>query len=148
MRTPGFSNLRIFPWSGSLENSNLEAVYTVTEQTTFNHLIEIRNNIGIYLPVYFFFPIRISLQNTVFPIFVGSLPKLQKELSQINTNLNAREKLKINEIPYFITVSEEDVEDYESSHEGVELFWVAYSYCLLEKLVNRALEAKFPVFIY
>ena len=46
-------------FAAGVDEGNIEEIYKGTQQTRFNHLIEIRNNIGIYLPTFFFFPLLV-----------------------------------------------------------------------------------------
>ena len=135
-------------YATSLDQGNLEAIYTGIEQTRFNHLIEIRNSIGIYLPVFLMFPLRISIKQHALPIFVGSTVKLQIELAEIEINLQAKSKVKLGEIKEKFEAGEEDLEDYEAAHEGGEHFWPSFSWNLLDSVVKRSLQHKTPIFIF
>jgi hypothetical protein len=135
-------------YTSALDHSSLEAIYMGMEQTRFNHLIEIRNNIGIYLPVFFFFPLRIAIKQNALPIFVGSSVKLATELAEIQTTLKPNEKVKLGDFPQNFEANEEDVEDYEADHEGVENFWACFNYIVLDSLVKKSLQEKLPIFIF
>lgn len=132
----------------ALDQSNLDNIFMGIEQTRFNHLVEIHNNVGIYLPVFFFFPLRISIKQNALPIFVGSSVKLQVELREINKTLKAHDNIDIGQIGNKFVASEEDMEDYEASHEGTENFWPSFSYIVMEALVKKSLEVKLPIFIF
>ena len=135
-------------YSASLDQNNLEAIYRGTEQTRFNHLIEIHSNIGVYLPVYFFFPMRIAIEQNVMPVFVGSAPKLYSELEQLDQSLHAHDHVDLGKIPENFVAHEENLEDYEADYEGVINFWSIFTYLILESLVKKSLDSQMPLFIY
>lgn len=135
-------------FGASIDKGNIELIYKGTEQTRFNHLIEIRNNIGVYLPVFFFFPMRISLKQSVLPIFVGSAPKLYMELQELKKELKSIQDIEIEDLEDFFEASEEDLEDYEAVHEGVEQFWPSFSYIILQRLAKITIKSRMPLFIY
>ena len=135
-------------YAATQEDTNLDAVYMGQEQSCYNHLIEIHNNIGVYLPTYFFFPILISIKGQALPIFVGSGVKLYTELKQINKNLQAEQNVDLGDISPFLDAGEEDVEDYESSYEGTENFWASFDYIIMMTLLKKSLQTKLPLFIF
>ncbi len=130
------------------DSGNIEEIYRGTQQTRFNHLIEIRNNIGIYLPTFFFFPMRLAVKQNGMPIFIGSSLKLYTELQEINTSLKAQEKLQLSVSPDSFIAEEEDVEDYEASYEGLQQFWPSFSYIVLECLVKKSIQTKSPIILW
>lgn len=135
-------------YAASIDRANLEAIYMGIEQSRFNHLIEIHNNVGIYLPILFFFPMRIAIKQISLPIFVGSSIKLQSELAEIDTTLDAHAKVKLGTIKDKFEVGEEDVEDYEASYEGTENFWPSFDLLIMEHMVKHSLQQKMPVFVF
>lgn len=135
-------------YAAGLDHGNLESIYMGMEQTRFNHLIEIRNNIGIYLPVFFFFPMQIPIKQTAFPIFVGSALKLDTELQELQKSLKPHENVNIGEVKLHFEATEEDVEDYEASHEGTENFWPCFQCIILESLIKNCIQYKLPIFIF
>ncbi len=134
-------------YAASQEGILLDDVYMGQKQSCYNHLIEIRNSIGIYLPVYFFFPMMISIKQHALPIFVGSSIKLYTELKQLNKKLEADKKVDI-DITAFLDASDEDVEDYETSYDEVENFWPCFSYLTMMSLVKRGVQSKLPIFVF
>ena len=134
----------------SLDKDHLEEIYKGVEETRFNHLVGIRNSIGIYIPTFFFFPIHISLKNSPVPIFVGSSVKLAQELEVINTTLQAKKHMDVNELPIKdkFEAEEEDLEDYEADYEGMKNFWPCFTFHILEAMVKKGLEHKYPLFIF
>ena len=135
-------------YAASVDKDSIEEIYKGNQQTRFNHLIEIRNNIGIYLPVFFFFPLRIAVKQSSLPVFVGSLDKLYQELQEINLHLNAYEEVSLGTIDDNFHASEEDLEDYEADNDGIQHFWPIFNYVVLEILVQKSLKAKLPLFVY
>lgn len=135
-------------YATSLDHTNLEHVYMGMEQTCFNHLVEIRNNIGIYLPIFFMFPLQISIKQNALPIFVGSAVKLQSELNEIKKSLNPHDKVKLGDIQNNFEPTEEDMEDYEASHEGTDNFWACFGYIIFEKLVQMSIQSQLPIFVF
>lgn len=135
-------------YAAATDKGTLEAIYKGLEQTRFNHLIEIRNNMGIYIPVFFFFPFRISIKQNALPIFVGSLVKLQSELSEIQKLLTPEEKIKLGTLTDNFEADEEAIEDYEAEHEGVDHFWAGFACLILASLTKKALQRKTPLFIF
>lgn len=127
---------------------SVEALYMGQQQSRFNHLIEIRNNVGIYLPVFFFFPFQIFPKQSRLPIFVGSAVKLQIELAEIDKALNAKSKIDLGEMGTMFSATEEDVEDYEATHEGVEHFWASFAHSVLGSLVKKSIQTKLPIFVF
>jgi ribosomal protein S8 len=134
-------------YAAGLDHANLEGIYMGVEQSRFNHLIEIHNNVGIYLPAFFFFPMRIAIKQMALPIFIGSAVKLQTELAEIEKVLNAQQKVKLTITERF-EVSDEDVEDYEASYEGSENFWPSFNLLILDHLVKYSLQYKLPIFVF
>lgn len=132
----------------NLDHGSSEAIYMGTEQTRFNHLVEIRNNPGIYLPIFFLFPTQISIPQQKFPVFVGSADKLQIELAEIDKELRARERVDIGDVQLYFEASEEDMEDYEASHEGTEHFWPSFQFIILDNLIKNCIQYKLPLFIF
>ena len=135
-------------YSASLDKNNLEGIYRGTEQTRFNHLIEIHSNVGVYLPIFFFFPMRIALEQNVLPVFIGSAPKLYSELQQLNKSLQAHDHVDLGKISENFIAHDEDLEDYEADYEGVSNFWSIFTYLILESLVKKSLDSQMPLFIY
>ncbi len=135
-------------FAASIDETNIEEIYKGNQQTRFNHLIEIRNNVGIYLPVFFFFPMRIALRNDALPIFVGSTPKLYTELQELATSLKPQDKLELNITSDSFVAAEEDLEDYEATYEGMQHFWPIFSFVVLENLVKKSLQNKLPIILW
>lgn len=134
-------------YAASIDEDNLEEIYKGSQQTRFNHLIEIHSNIGVYLPVFSFFPLHIAIKNTVLPIFVGSSQKLYTELQEIKQILKPQEHVKLDMIGDNFQAGEDDLEDFEANYEGIRHFWPIYSYLVLENLIKKSVEQKLPVFI-
>lgn len=130
------------------DEGNIEEVYKGNQQTRFNHLVEIRNNMGIYLPTFFFFPQRLAVKQNGMPIFVGSSIKLLSELQEINASLKAGENLSLNMGTDSFIATEEDVEDYEATYEGMPNFWGSFAYICLEALVKKSIQHKFPIILW
>ena len=63
--------------------------------------------------------------------------KLQKE----NTALE-------DDITPFLEAEEENVEDFEFQHEGVDTFWPCFNYLVLSMLAKRSVATKSPIFIF
>lgn len=135
-------------YAASIDESNVEEIYKGNQQTRFNHLIEIRNNIGIYLPTFFFFPLRISIKQNTLPIFIGSVPKLYTELQEIGTMLKAQEKMKLNIEDRSFIAGEEDLEDYEANYEGMKHFWASFSFLIMDNLVKKSQQSKLPIILW
>lgn len=131
------------------EKRNLESVYMGKQQSSYSHLVEIRNSIGIYLPIYFFFPLHISTKNHALPIFIGSSVKLKIELEQIDKKLKAIDNTALNDdLSAFADIGEEDVEDFEFQHEGVDVFWPCFNYLIMNMLAKRSIKSKLPIFVF
>ena len=136
-------------YAAGQENRNLEAVYMGKQQSCYSHLIEIQNSIGIFLPIFFFFPLHISTKSHALPIFIGSSIKLHSELRHLNKSLKAKENTALEEeITPFLEATEEDVEDYEFQHDGVDTFWPCFNYLVLSMLAKRSVATKSPIFIF
>lgn len=135
-------------YAASIDEENIEQIYKETQQTRFNHLIEIHNNVGVYLPIFFFFPIHIARKYNSFPIFVGSSVKLACELQEIDKILKAKNSMDLGNMDDKFFASEEDIEDYEISYEDLDNFWPKFNYTILDKLIQKSLKQKLPIFIY
>lgn len=135
-------------YAASVDESNIEEIYKGNQQTRFNHLVEIRNNIGIYLPVFFFFPLRISIKQNTMPIFIGSVPKLATELQEIGASLKPQEKMKLKLEGDSFVAGEEDLEDYEADYEGVKHFWSSFSFIIMDNLIQKSLQQKLPIIFW
>lgn len=140
--------LALQEYATSIDHDNLEEIYKGNQQTRFNHLIEIRSNVGLYLPTFFFFPLHISISNHALPIFVGSAPKLYRELQEIKLHLKPEGQINLSPIGETFHAGEEELEDYEADHEGLRSFWPIFAYTIFESLVKKSLEHKLPFFIF
>ncbi|NUM33841.1 MAG: hypothetical protein HUU50_04825 [Candidatus Brocadiae bacterium] len=134
-------------YAASIDQDNLEEIYKGSQQTRFNHLIEIHNNLGVYLPVFNFFPLHIAIKNTVLPIFVGSSQKLYSEIQEIKQMLKPQEQVKLEIAGESFQAGDEDLEDFEANYEGVRHFWPIYTCLIMENLIKKSLEQKLPIFI-
>ncbi|MBI4612176.1 MAG: hypothetical protein HY720_01040 [Planctomycetes bacterium] len=130
-----------------LDEAETEAVYRGEQQTRFNHLIEIKDGVGFYLPVYFFFPIWVQTKALVYPLFVGSAPRLLEELLLVNEKLDIEKSAKLARMPDYLMADEEQIEDYEYAFGSEDNFWERFAFVLLKKLSEKSIEKKMPVII-
>lgn len=131
----------------SLDHDNIDEIYRGTQETRFNHLVQLSNHIGIYLPIFFFFPIHIATKGNPLPIFIGSSIKLAQELESINASLQAKKQMQIDISDSEFSADEEDLEDYEADNEGVKNFWASFSFQVLHTIVYKSIQTKLPLFI-
>lgn len=131
----------------NLDEVDSEAVYRGEEQTRFNHLVEIKDGGGFYLPHYFFFPIWIQTKALVYPVFVGSAPRLLEELELINAKLEVEKSAKLSRMPDFLMADEEQIEDYEYAFGSEDNFWERFTFVLVKKLAEKSVETRMPIIV-
>lgn len=130
-----------------VEDNTPDGVYSGEQQTRFNHLVEIRNSPGYYLPVYFFFPLWVPVKDLRVPVFVGSSMRLAEELEMLDSQLEASQNAKLAKMPDFMRAARDQLEDYESSLGRGDNFWEKFTFALLRRLVVRSVERKMPIVI-
>ncbi len=131
----------------ALDGSDYEGVYRGEEQCRFNHLIEIKDGGGFYLPVYFFFPIWVQAKGLVYPVFIGSAPRLLEELHILNESLKVDETTKLAKMPDFLMADEEQIEDYEYAFGSEDNFWERFTFVLLKKLAEKSIATGMPIIV-
>lgn len=130
----------LMSYSATLDKVNREKVYEGIHQTQFEHLLKLRNQVSYFVPVFFFFPIRLVLTGESTPIYVGSTIKLKYEVYELNKRLKIDAR-SVQKMPDFFKATKESLEDFDNLAK-----WIHFSFILLTKLVFRSQEKKLPIF--
>ncbi|MDP7033723.1 MAG: hypothetical protein QF752_04445 [Planctomycetota bacterium] len=131
----------------SSEGLEAEAVCSGKVQSRFNHLVMIQSNSGFYLPNYFFFPTWVRSRKQVYPIFVGSAPRLLEELAIVDEALGASKTTQLARMPDFLRADRDQIEDYEYSFGSEDHFWERFAFSLLRRLAQIGVQQNMPVII-
>ncbi|MEK7484504.1 MAG: hypothetical protein AABZ60_09270 [Planctomycetota bacterium] len=127
-------------YMAATDKVNREKVYDGIQQTQFEHLIKLRNQVSYFVPIFFFFPIRLLLTGESTPIYVGSTIKLKYEVYELNKRLKLDPR-SVQKMPDFFKATKESLEDFDNLSK-----WIHFSFILLTKLVFRSQEKKLPIF--
>lgn len=130
----------LMAYAANVDKVNREKVYEGLQQTRFEHLVKMRNNVSYFVPAFFFFPIRLVLAGESTPIYVGSSIKLKYEVYELNKLLKI-EPRSVQKMPDFFIGAKESLEDFQDITK-----WIQFTFILLTKLVFRSQEKGLPIF--
>jgi hypothetical protein len=133
-----FRELSLF--AAKTDGVEVENVYEGVQQTHFEHLIKLRNNVSYFVPLFFFFPVRIVLAGETAPIYVGSSIKLKYEVYELNKKLKIGPQ-QVQSMPDFFRASRESLEDFDN-----QVKWIQFTFILLTKIVFKSQEKRLPIF--
>ncbi|MEE9310788.1 MAG: hypothetical protein V3V10_00120 [Planctomycetota bacterium] len=130
-----------------LNGTTIEEVVEENAWTESLHIVLMGENDVLIVPFDFPMPLTVRIEGRNFPLIIGSAPRIQKELENLDEYVAVEETLGIKAFPAFVEMDRKAMAKFEKAEGVGRRFWAKWGVVALRGLVQRSLKSGVPLIV-
>ncbi|MCF6227662.1 MAG: hypothetical protein L3J82_03210 [Planctomycetes bacterium] len=130
-----------------INGTTIEEVVEENAWTESLHIVLMGENDVLIVPFDFAMPLTVQIEGRNFPLIIGSAPRIQKELDNLDEYVAVEKTLGIKSFPAFVEMDRQAMAKFEKAEGVGRRFWAKWGVAALRGLVQRSMTSGVPLIV-